>query len=56
MFKIILSRLNPFRLLKKRHIVKHKKRFYKKETKRNIGILQSAKIPPLYHDWLRSLN
>ena len=32
------------------------KRFYNRETIRGILISRLAKIPPLNHDWLRSLD
>ena len=32
------------------------KRFYTRGTIRGIRISRLAKIPPLYQDWLRSLN
>ena len=32
------------------------KRFCTRETIMDIGISPLAETPPLYHDWLRSLN
>ena len=36
--------------------IEKQKRFYTRGTFKSIRILRLAKIPPLYHDWLRSLR